>query len=1442
MSQNEKLGIEIVIDLSGAKKQLEDLNKILANAGKGFKAEDFAKSFASAFAKAFSNIEKQAAQSAEKISKIAKKLADANANGLTTGAEAQSAIKQSTFNKQMAAASKTIQDYSRLVLNADGVLVSFVKNQKELAAAAERAAKALVSQQRSQTKGFEYIDPADKNKGYSRSSVIKDQSIAFDQALIEKATRESSAANKALSDTNKAAAASARETARAELDRARAHREAARAAREAEKPTGILAVSLSKLTTRIAEFYTIRTALFAVTNQIREAVGASISLNQSMYDIAAIAGAPVDSVNVFSDAILTIAKNSRFTADEVSGLMKVLAQAGVKMEQLPAVSAAVGMFATATGSSPAVSADLTTTAMNVFGITAENVAKITNSMTAALNESKLSTEGLATAFNYLAPQAAQLGLSLEQTLGMIATQAQAGIKPSTIGTGLSQLLKDLAAPKPRLKKLLEVYGIDQDSIDTTKHTLDEVADVFKNHNVKVQDLMAAMDTRVGRAMITSITLGGDAFRLMTENVTGTNATMIAFDKSMQGAQARLNVIKQTFASTVVTLGQGGLGGALSAITDGITSFVRGLESAPGQIMLVATGVGTLVLAIKALSGSLALLGIAASVGQIGLLLGALTLLGAGVAAVGNHLHKEEDALKASNEALVKKRTVTGEYVKLLNRAAVENSAYNESMKEAARLYREEGELALPKIAKLKGQDITLTAELRTEIAKFAAKHPAYVELLNKEKISLTELYEIRVKLNKESQADDISRMNEANSINRNIATLQATLEALERQKANPSKGRTKRSVDDEFESEDSLIQRKIDKAKQTIQQLKVLRSETLKPVQMPYAADELNQVRPIFDKAKPEATKGPDMGGSSTAAESAADVLKRIKNREEKNREQLKQEALQQARLTGEAELQALQKAGEETKDKKLAVEKQLDDEFAARRKAERAAAFTQLADDFGGSAQLNADGSYGITGYDKKFKPGQVKAGLAEVARTQQQQELADLARYTKEKAEIAKMAEPKKPDLELPTLDAAKREKQLDLELRTTQQVASIKKEETYAASEIYKIEEETLHKTIEVGKQKVKNLESDNEEIEKWIELNEGKEEAKQKLEDLRRTHEQNVDRIKEQNLLLAAQASQYDRLADHSFWGNFKKGSGSAWASISDTDKLSQGLGSDLTNSAFSGITGTLSNTLSTFTMPDQDAIDGIKSKINELNVQKAQIQASISSITSKGEFMTGADKSALNEQASGLEAVNASLREQEKLLDKQNNAWSRFKDGLAETMKQILKTLQEYIIKLMVVKMVQSVVGLFAGGTAQTELNSPSGISQPAFSGGDADYFLPKATGGLIPTGAGVPGKDSVPILAMPGEFVIPTNSVNKYGVAFFEKLRAQKFAEGGLVGGNSRPMTTSGEKSVQNLQIVNIVDPSQIPQTTDDQIINVISYDMARKGQTYRAVRQVAAG
>jgi len=536
--------------------------------------------------------------------------------------------------------------------------------------------------------------------------------------------------------------------------------------------------SLGGMAARLTEFYSLRTIIFAVSSQFRDATRSAIELNQAVYDILAISGDSRAKFDKINDAIYNIAKNSRFTAQEVAGLMQVLAQAGVTAEALPTVSSQVGIFATATASDPKMAADLVTTAMNVYSIKAEQVARITNAMTAALNLSKLEASGLSTAFNYLAPQAAQLGISMEQTLGIVANMAQSGIKASTIGTGVSQLLKEFAAPKERLRNMLSSHGLSAADINPMTKDFADIVQTLQDKGIKVDELFQAMETRVGRAAVTAINLSAESFRNMTASLTGTQAALIAYDKTMDGAKARMNQIKQTTAEIASAVGDhlapsfiqgtqalrgwvtalGGANGSIATVIVGLTTLGGGMLALYKIAGLIQVGVATLTASLTATAAAAGTTSVAVGVLngvmktlKLGMFVGpqaGIMLVLAGIAAAVYAVGKAFDYKKEKQEEANKKELESIAQGERLDRTLNGVAHANKKVSDAYTKYYEAikaGKTEAEALASLETVQLEIKDEQRKALLLYVAEggpHAKYIDSLFKEKGALEALIKL----------------------------------------------------------------------------------------------------------------------------------------------------------------------------------------------------------------------------------------------------------------------------------------------------------------------------------------------------------------------------------------------------------------------------------------------------------------------------------------------------------------------------------------------------------------------------------------------------------------------------------------------------------------------------------------------------------------------------
>lgn len=1382
--------------------------------------------------------------------------------------------------------------------------------------------------------------------------------------------------------------------------------------------------TLGKMAARLTEFYSIRAVLFAVTSQFREATSAAIDLNQSVHDILGISGESKDQFGAISDSIYAIAKSSRYTAAEVAQSMQVLAQAGVAAKDLPMVAKQTDWFATATASDPKLAAELVTTSMNVFAIDASNVTRSTNAMTAALNLSKLETAGLATAFNYLAPQAAQLGMSMEQTLAIIANMAQSGIKASTIGTGISQMLKEFSAPKPRLRNMLKEVGLSPDDINPMKHNFADIVQTLKESGVTVDQLFSAMETRVGRAAVTAINLSANSFREMEANLTGTHGALIAYDKTMEGAKARMNVTKQSFQELATVIGSV-LAPALIWINGAIQDFIKILSSDDGsitkitlQITLAAAAVTALALAtntmvkigaINAVLGpigagfGLMVAGVSGLVPAVrtavlgmqafsaaGILLPTImseatvairvfgaalmtalpyAIVVAAIAAIGYGIYKLVDALGAERrekEALNKANLekIDAEERLLRNANAIINStqesskayaAYNKARKEGIsheealklvtdksavatteqmailnKYVKEGGPMAQKiKMMMLEGDQlkamILLTRELnqaegmritnavnnynakrkvvadpasimkeaagggagnyKEVTAEFKARYDAgdpvavakYKKIEKKREeaalkddpdyaynariaatggsVTVDALAEQRDKngkivkdkagnpvWQKDKQGNDLIvpriRSAQANPDGTYEMVTQA-LPVAPRTGPKDADGKTKK----DNLMVDPAIQLEIDN--QTSDKNTIIANLKLSYHSSIQIEEELKKIAVIdarIAELKGEGavnkvdTQFKNKKGWSDAAKNTWDTKPELRKQygsmdnwyaqsiseaEKKDAKFLIQTADEQKKLR--AELEKLQvtheleivklkdsahKAALESEQKNL--EKEIADGYTNEvTRAESIDRAKMNAARITSAKYLDEIAALNAKSKDKTYSPEQ-QADFAQLSKDKDIDRLKAVQEAMKGIDEKGKAGILAGIDIQLKTEQELLRVKQMQQAVIEKDQLGydNIKN----VRIETLGMEEESLGTQIGILKNKTLEKLTDEEKNKIAADL--------LILEEKRKVVAKDISDLKRNEL------------------GFMAEGAKAAWNDLSNTDKLSKELGSNVTNSAFNGITGTLSDTFTTAFNPDKQKLADQQISINKLNQEKGQLEADIRGI-SLNSTKTPAEIQSLNEKKIKLQEVNNELHKQQEILDKQKNSWQTFADGLKNVMVQILKELQNYIIKMLVVaavkKMIGMAVGAYDNNTMDMTFTNMDGV-------GPNGTGQPMADGGMVPLNMGIPGKDSIPAMLMPGEVVIKKSSVDYYGadklLAMNEK-RIQKFADGGMVGGGTFGKTNSEAKQEFSLSIVNVADASQIPAkpANAQEIINIVSYDLARKGTIYKALK-----
>lgn len=144
-------------------------------------------------------------------------------------------------------------------------------------------------------------------------------------------------------------------------------------------------------------------------------------------------------------------------------------------------------------------------------------------------------------------------------------------------------------------------------------------------------------------------------------------------------------------------------------------------------------------------------------------------------------------------------------------------------------------------------------------------------------------------------------------------------------------------------------------------------------------------------------------------------------------------------------------------------------------------------------------------------------------------------------------------------------------------------------------------------------------------------------------------------------------------------------------------------------------------------------------------------------------------------------------------------------------KSIVKAITEAIVKLLLFK---ALTAIFSGGTSLVAAGPAGALG--GLLGGVLGFnkggMVPKFAGGGFVSG-GTPGRDSVPAMLTPGEFVLPKNVVDTIKSSI--PSTSNKFNTGGLVGGNN----IRGGSNTVVIQTLSVPDRAQFRRQLRDSLV-----------------------
>ena len=249
-------------------------------------------------------------------------------------------------------------------------------------------------------------------------------------------------------------------------------------------------------------------AAFGFASFIKDSVELEARYGKTMAQMRVATKAPADELKRLDDLAISLGKETVFSAVEASDAMLELAKNGINPATIEAGALKSALTLAAAGG---VDLESSATAMgntlNAFRLKGGKAASVAAALAGAANASSASVASLAEGLQQSSTVAADVGFNVQETTGVLAAFANAGIEGSDAGTSLKTMLSRLQPATAKAKDYMDRYGL---SFVKANGEFKSAVEIAESLNKGLGELSASE-----RSQALNVLFGSDARRAAT---------------------------------------------------------------------------------------------------------------------------------------------------------------------------------------------------------------------------------------------------------------------------------------------------------------------------------------------------------------------------------------------------------------------------------------------------------------------------------------------------------------------------------------------------------------------------------------------------------------------------------------------------------------------------------------------------------------------------------------------------------------------------------------------------------------------------------------------------------------------------------------------------------------------------------------------------------------
>ena len=358
----------------------------------------------------------------------------------------------------------------------------------------------------------------------------------------------------------------------------------------------------------------------AITAAFVMAIKTASKFEQSMANTASVAGATTEELKRMSDAARDMGEKSVYTASQAADAMYYLASAGMKADEVIGALSGTMTLAAATQSDLAYTSEAIAATLSQYNLEAEEASRVSNVFAAAISGSQATMVKLKESMSYVGPMAKSMGITLEETAGILMNLYNAGLEGAAAGTALRMAFAKLLDPTKATADAMGRLGVSITDSAGQMRPFKDIIDDLGKAGMTAADAMQIFGIRAGPGMLALVSQGTGAIQEMTDKVTDTTKATDMATTQMDTFQGSMKLLKSAFEEFQITLVQDfmpALRPLIDKITETITKTSDWIKANP-ELAATLVKVTALVGALLAVVGplTLALPGLVTGIGLV----------------------------------------------------------------------------------------------------------------------------------------------------------------------------------------------------------------------------------------------------------------------------------------------------------------------------------------------------------------------------------------------------------------------------------------------------------------------------------------------------------------------------------------------------------------------------------------------------------------------------------------------------------------------------------------------------------------------------------------------------------------------------------------------------------------------------------------------------------